>query len=74
VNINQRVIQFESWVDQAELFSDVFWMAELVEEGYSLMHQIDTEMPGEGLEYRDQVASLIDKICDALILEENDTE
>ena len=38
------------------------------------MHQIDTEMPGEGLEYRDQVASLIDKICDALILEENDTE
>ena len=49
MNINQRVIQFESWVDQAELFSDVFWMAELVEEGYSLMHQIDTEMPGKVL-------------------------
>jgi hypothetical protein len=66
MSLMESVESFEGRVHQAELFSDVFWMAELVDEGYSLVYQIDSEMPGEGLEYRDQVASLIDKLCDAI--------
>ena len=64
-----RISDYEGQVEQAKFFSDVFWMADLVEMGYVLVGDIDRELPAEGLEYRDRVAGLIDELCDAIQIE-----
>lgn len=71
MNIDERVSNFHSRVDQAMSFRDSLFMAELVEEGYVLMADVDRELPGEGLEYRDTLANLIDQLCDSITIEDS---
>jgi hypothetical protein len=71
VTIYDVISLFEHMADQAVHNADPIGMTELVEHGYEIMRDLDREMPGDGLEFRDRIARSIDRLCERI---EEETE